>query len=373
MRAWSAARRGGLRRSRMRSGGAGHHPACPSRGRVRRSHRAAQARSCSPSSSCSLRPVAGRARWARRRSSSSRRRCSRWPPRERSWPRIPLQASRPASSAGSTRPSSRRPPPRPRLHSRAPAPSPPSSPSCARSRALAAKVGADLKRLGKRLRGRAASARQDARQGRASERAHRRAARMSLKSVLAVALGIMSAIGGFVDIGDLVFNTQAGATFGFQLLWVVVVGVVGIIVYSEMCGRVSAVSERPVFDLVRERAGFGSALATLIASEIVNLMTCAAEVGGVAICFQLLSGLPYRLLIPLAVLAARRDLLGAALPVARAGLRLSRPRPARLRGRGDQAPPRLGPGRARLRAGLALRRQPARSTCTSSSGCSARR
>ena len=125
---------------------------------------------------------------------------------------------------------------------------------------------------------------------------------MSLKNVLAVALGIMSAIGGFVDIGDLVFNTQAGATFGFQLMWVVVVGVVGIIVYSEMCGRVSAVSKRPVFDLVRERAGFGAGLTTLISSQIVNLMTCAAEVGGVAICFQLLSGLPYRLLIPLAVL-----------------------------------------------------------------------
>jgi manganese transport protein len=125
---------------------------------------------------------------------------------------------------------------------------------------------------------------------------------MSLKSILAVALGIMSAIGGFVDIGDLVFNTQAGARFGFQLLWVVVVGVGGIIVFSEMCGRVSAVSNRPVFDLVRERTGFGAALATLVASEIVNLMTCAAEVGGVAICFQLLSGLPYRLLIPIAVL-----------------------------------------------------------------------
>jgi manganese transport protein len=126
---------------------------------------------------------------------------------------------------------------------------------------------------------------------------------VSLKSVLAVALGILSAIGGFVDIGDIVFNTQAGSIFGYQLLWVVVIGVVGIIVYSEMCGRVSAVSNRPVFDLVRERAGFGPALATLIASQIVNLMTCAAEVGGVAICFQLLSGLPYRLLIPLAVLA----------------------------------------------------------------------
>lgn len=125
---------------------------------------------------------------------------------------------------------------------------------------------------------------------------------MSLKNVLAVALGIMSAIGGFVDIGDLVFNTQAGAIFGFQLLWVVVIGVVGIIVYSEMCGRVAAVAKRPVFDLVRERTGFGAGLATLIASEVVNLMTCAAEIGGVAICFQLLSGLPYRLLIPLAVL-----------------------------------------------------------------------
>ena len=193
---------------------------------------------------------------------------------------------------------------------------------------------------------------------------------MSLKNVLAVALGILSAIGGFVDIGDLVFNTQAGATFGFQLLWVVVVGVVGIIVYSEMCGRVSAVAKRPVFDLVRERTGFGAGLATLIASEVVNLMTCAAEVGGVAICLQLLSGLPYRLLIPLAVLGPRRLLLGAAVRVDRAGLRLPRPRPARLRRRGDQAAPRLGPGRPRLRARLALRRQPAWSTSTSSSACS---
>jgi manganese transport protein len=122
-----------------------------------------------------------------------------------------------------------------------------------------------------------------------------------MKQFLQIALGILSAIGGFVDIGDLVFNTQAGATFGFELLWVVVIGVVGIIVYSEMCGRVAAISNRPVFDLVRERVGFGAGLGTLIASEIVNLLTCAAEVGGVAIVLQLLSGLPYRALILLAV------------------------------------------------------------------------
>ncbi len=59
-----------------------------------------------------------------------------------------------------------------------------------------------------------------------------------MKRLFEVALGILAAIGGFVDIGDLVFNVEAGAKFRYQLLWVVVVGVVGIIVYSEMCGRV---------------------------------------------------------------------------------------------------------------------------------------
>jgi manganese transport protein len=118
-----------------------------------------------------------------------------------------------------------------------------------------------------------------------------------VKKILQIALGILAAIGGFVDIGDLVFNVEAGAKFGYKLLWVVVVGVVGIIVYSEMCGRVAAVSKRPVFDAIRERLGFGVGLGALISSEIVNLMTLAAEVGGLALVLQLLSGLPYRVLI----------------------------------------------------------------------------
>jgi manganese transport protein len=119
--------------------------------------------------------------------------------------------------------------------------------------------------------------------------------------IFQVALGILAAIGGFVDIGDLVFNSAAGATFGYQLLWVIVVGVIGIIVYSEMCGRIAAISKKAVFDAVRERVGFKAGLITLIAAQVVNLMTLAAEIGGVAICLRLLSGLPYRWLILLAV------------------------------------------------------------------------
>ena len=121
--------------------------------------------------------------------------------------------------------------------------------------------------------------------------------------VFQVALGILAAIGGFVDIGDLVFNVAAGATFGYQLLWVVVIGVVGIIIYSEMCGRVAAVSGKAVFDAVRERLGFKVGLAALISAQVVNLMTLTAEIGGAAICLQLLSGLPYRWLIVLAGVA----------------------------------------------------------------------
>jgi len=124
-----------------------------------------------------------------------------------------------------------------------------------------------------------------------------------VKKILQVALGILAAIGGFVDIGDLVFNMEAGAKFQYQLLWVVVVGVVGIIVYSEMCGRVAAVSKRPVFDAIRERLGFGVGLGALVSSQLVNLMTLAAEVGGMALALQLLSGLPYRLLILVGIVA----------------------------------------------------------------------
>jgi manganese transport protein len=121
--------------------------------------------------------------------------------------------------------------------------------------------------------------------------------------IFQIALGILAAIGGFVDIGDLVFNVAAGATFGYQLLWVVVIGVIGIITYSEMCGRVAAVSGKAVFDVVRERLGFRMGLFALISAQVVNLMTLTAEVGGVAICLQLLSGLPYRWLIVIAGVA----------------------------------------------------------------------
>jgi manganese transport protein len=122
-----------------------------------------------------------------------------------------------------------------------------------------------------------------------------------MKKVLSIFLGILTAIGGFVDIGDLVANAATGARFELNLAWVVVVGVIGIVVYAEMCGRVAAVAGRPVFDLVRERLGPRFGLANLLASFFINLLTLTAELAGVAIAISLLVGVSYLLLIPVAL------------------------------------------------------------------------
>jgi manganese transport protein len=118
-----------------------------------------------------------------------------------------------------------------------------------------------------------------------------------VKKFLEIFLGILTAMGGFVEIGELVFSVNAGAKFGYSLLWVVALGTVGIIVYGEMAGRIAAVAEQPVFFLIRQRAGYAAGLGTLIAAFAVSLLTCAAEIGGVALILKLLFGGNYFLLI----------------------------------------------------------------------------
>jgi manganese transport protein len=120
-----------------------------------------------------------------------------------------------------------------------------------------------------------------------------------MKKVFAVALGILTAIGGFVDIGDLVTNALVGSRFGMSLSWVVVVGVLGICVFAEMSGRVAAVSGRATFDLIRERLGPRVGLANLLASMGVTLLTFIAEIGGVALALELATSVNEFLWVPI--------------------------------------------------------------------------
>lgn len=124
-----------------------------------------------------------------------------------------------------------------------------------------------------------------------------------MKKVLGLALGILTAIGGFVDIGDLVTNAVVGSRFGLSLVWVVAVGVVGICLFAEMSGRVAAVSGRATFEIIRERMGPRAAGANLVASFAINLLTLTAEIGGIALALHLASSVEPRLWIPVAALA----------------------------------------------------------------------
>jgi Mn2+/Fe2+ NRAMP family transporter len=113
---------------------------------------------------------------------------------------------------------------------------------------------------------------------------------------LELTLGIMTAVGGFVDISELVFAGKAGSTFGYALIWVFAFSTIGIMVFGEMSGRVAAVAKQPVFNLMRHRLGLKLGVVTLFASLVANLITCAAEVGGVALILNYLTGAPYMLM-----------------------------------------------------------------------------
>jgi Mn2+/Fe2+ NRAMP family transporter len=124
-----------------------------------------------------------------------------------------------------------------------------------------------------------------------------------MKRLLGVALGVLTAIGGFVDIGDLVTNAVVGSRFGMSLAWVVLVGVVGICLFAQMSGRVAAVSGRATFEIIRERLGPRAGLANLGASFLINLLTLTAEIGGVALALQLASSVEPTLWVPVAAFA----------------------------------------------------------------------
>src|SRR5215813_11995703 len=136
-----------------------------------------------------------------------------------------------------------------------------------------------------------------------------------MRKLLGITLGIMTALGGFVDLGQIVFTMQAGALFGYGLMWAVALGTIAIIVYMEMCGRIAVVAKEPVFAVVRTRLGLPLGLLTLIASNLLNVITCAAELGGVVIVLRLLTGWPEKLLLAGRCRNSRYDRRVSAFPM----------------------------------------------------------
>src|SRR6186713_3172069 len=114
-------------------------------------------------------------------------------------------------------------------------------------------------------------------------------------SIVHVALGILTSIGGFLEIGSIVTAMQAGSEFGFRHLWVVAVGATFAVVLTEMAGRFSAVSRRSLGGALRERFGAAVFAAVLLGLGVTSLLVLGAEVTGLAVATELATGIPFRL------------------------------------------------------------------------------
>src|SRR3954467_4799410 len=115
-----------------------------------------------------------------------------------------------------------------------------------------------------------------------------------MKKVFEIALGIVTSIGGFLEIGSIATAAQAGALFHFQLLWAILLGGLCLILLVEQSGRLAAVSRHTIVDAVRERFGFNYALLLLIVLGTVMLLVLAAEIGGVCIAIEFITGIKYQ-------------------------------------------------------------------------------
>ena len=115
-----------------------------------------------------------------------------------------------------------------------------------------------------------------------------------MKKWMEVALGLVTGIGGFLEIGSIATTAQAGAEFGVQLAWVLLLGTLGLAFLMEMSGRLAAVSKRTYVDQLRERFGIRFFMAPLIALLAVSLLVIASEIGGICLALELATGIGLR-------------------------------------------------------------------------------
>lgn len=112
-----------------------------------------------------------------------------------------------------------------------------------------------------------------------------------MKKPFEVTLGIVTSVGGFLEIGSITTAAQAGASFGYQLIWSVALGAILIAFLVEMSGRFAAVSKHTIPDAMRERFGVNFFAIVLVIMFGVSLLTLGAELGGVAAALELATGI----------------------------------------------------------------------------------
>ena len=114
-----------------------------------------------------------------------------------------------------------------------------------------------------------------------------------MKKILEIALGIVTSVGGFLEIGSIATAAQAGSEFSLQLIWAIILGGICIIFLVEQAGRFAAVSGRTIPDAIRERFGFNYFAFLYLTLAVVSLLVLSAEIGGVCVALELATGISF--------------------------------------------------------------------------------
>src|ERR1700674_3222954 len=89
------------------------------------------------------------------------------------------------------------------------------------------------------------------------------------------------------DAGGISTYSQAGAQFGYTLLWSLIPMTIALYVSEEMCARMGVVTGKGLSDLIREEFGFRSTFFVMITGFFVDLANVVAEFAGVAASMQI--------------------------------------------------------------------------------------
>ena len=84
------------------------------------------------------------------------------------------------------------------------------------------------------------------------------------------------------DAGGIFTYSQAGAQYGYSLLWTMIPITLALIVVQEMCARMGAVTGKGLSDLIREEFGLRMTFVVLLLLVIVNFTNVITEFTGIA-------------------------------------------------------------------------------------------
>src|ERR1700722_16139508 len=79
------------------------------------------------------------------------------------------------------------------------------------------------------------------------------------------------------DAGGILTYSQAGAQFGYTLLWTMLPITIALIVVQEMCARMGAVTGKGLSDLIREEFGLRITFVIMILLVAVNFTNVVTE------------------------------------------------------------------------------------------------